>query len=916
MISSPYEKNPLEFFFKPRSVAVIGAKDDPDTVGATLMKNLLDSPFEGEVFPVNPKRKEVMGKQCYPSIKAVPGPIDLVLIVTPASTVPALIQQCVDAGARTAVILSAGFKEMGPPGLELEREILEIANKGCLRIIGPNCLGVMNTIHGLNATFATSMAHQGNIAFISQSGAMCTAVLDWSLRERIGFSLFVSIGSMIDVDWGDLIDYLAKDPHTNSILMYIEDIGDARAFLAAAREVALTKPVIVVKAGRTAQAAQAATSHTGALAGSDEVFEMAMKQMGILRVERISQLFNMANFLSKQPIPKGPRLAIITNAGGPGVIATDAAVIAGAEIAPLSEITLAELNAALPEAWSRSNPVDILGDATPERYARAIELVSRDNNSDGILVVLSPQDMTEPTMTAEKILPYANLPEKPIIASWMGGEAVAKGARMLEDAGIPTFDYPDTGSELFGAIWGRDLHLRNLYKTPLVNYEMDGEKIAQEIYPEVEKIFNQIASSGRTILTEYESKQVLSMYGIPVNETRLAITKEEAIAQAEEIGYPVVLKICSTVITHKSDIGGVKLNLKDAEAVGKAFEEIQTAVSIYARGSQFEGVAVQQMVKGGGYELILGASVDPQFGPVLLFGSGGTFVEIYKDCALALPPLNATMSKNLIFQTKISQVLKGARGQKAINFAKLEEALVRFSQFIVHHPCVKECDLNPILASQDGVVAIDARIILFEKSISKEELPICAMRPYPSQYISHYSLETGEAGVIRPIRSEDEPKLIQMHKGLSEKAVRYYYLEFLSLSDRIDHSRLVKFCYSDFDRRILLLAEAPDSKGSHRISGLMRLTRLRGTKRAKLAIVIVDAYQNTDLCKHLLEATVNVARAEGIQEIFTYVPKENKMVYELLEKNGFAYEPFHDHSELMIGRLCQGKVEMSSCPAK
>lgn len=887
----------------PKNVVVVGAKDDPDTVGATLMKNLLESTFDGEVYPINPKRKEVMGKKCFSSLKEIPAPIDLVLIVIPARLVPGVIQECVDVGAKTAVIISAGFKEMGPPGLELEREILQIARKGNVRIIGPNCLGIMNTVYGLNATFAASMAYQGNIAFISQSGAMCTAVLDWSLRECIGFSLFVSIGSMIDVDWGDLIDYLASDPHTNSILMYIEDIGDARAFLAAAREVALTKPVIVVKAGRTKQAAQAAVSHTGALAGSDEVFEMAMKQMGILRVARIEQLFNMANFLSKQPIPKGPRLAIITNAGGPGVIATDAAVLSGAEIAPLSDLTHAELNAAMPAAWSRSNPVDILGDATPERYAKAIEIVARDSNSDGILVALSPQDMTEPTKTAETILPYANLPGKPIIASWMGGNAVEKGKKLLEEAGIPTFDYPDTGSEVFGAIWSRDLHLHTLYKTSLTSYEEGGEKVIKEIKPAVEQIFEGVLAQNRTLLTEHESKLVLSKYGIPVNETLHAKTKEEAISMAKQLGYPLVLKISSTTITHKSDIGGVKLNLNSEEEVAQAFDEIKTAVSIYAKGTPFEGVTVQKMLSTKGYELILGSSVDSQFGPVILFGSGGKYVEVYKDYALALPPLNGTTAKNLIFQTKISQILKGTRGQKAIDFAKLEEVIVRFSQFIVSHPMVKECDINPIIVSQDGAIAIDARIILYTKKEREKGLPICAMRPYPAEYISHFTLKDKSQGVIRPIRLEDESALIHFHKHLSDPAVRLYYYDFIPLAVRIDHSRLVKFCFSDFDRRVLLIAEKTSKNGIKFIAGLMRFTRLRGTARAKLSIAIDDEHHKNDLSDHLLAAMFQVAKQEKIKEIFAYVLKENELVMKLLEKTGFQFEPMSGSDDMVIARL-------------
>ena len=901
MIASSFENNPLDFFFKPKTVAVIGAKDDPDTVGATLMSNLLSSPFGGRIFPVNPKRKEVFGKKCYPSIGAVPESVDLAIIATPASSVPDVVKECCEANVKAAVIVTAGCRELGPKGLELEQEILRIAKGTNLRIIGPNCLGVMNTIHGINATFAASMAYSGNIAFISQSGAMCTAVLDWSLREKIGFSLFVSIGSMIDVDWGDLIDYLADDPHTQTILMYVEDIGNARSFLAAAREVALKKPVIVIKAGRTAEAAKAAISHTGALTGRDEVFEMAMRQMGILRVDRISKLFNMATLLSKQPISKGPRLAIITNAGGPGVLTTDAVVLSGGEVAVLSDETLAMLSSFLPEAWSHGNPVDILGDATPERYAKAIEVVSRDPNSDGILVILSPQDMTEPTETAQKILPYANLPEKPIIASWMGGVAIQEGAALLKEEGIPTFDYPDTGSEIFGEIWSRDLHLRSLYQTPLVNYELDAQKIKEEVRPQAGRLFEETLREGRTILTECESKEVLLKYGIPVNETCFATTKEEAVAFAQKIGFPVVLKISSTTVTHKTEVGGVKLNLKDGHEVLKAFDEIERSLKSYVRGAVFEGVTVQKMVTERGCELILGSSVDPQFGPVILFGSGGSFVEIYQDYALALPPLNATMAKNLIFQTKVSQILKGVRGEKAIDFSKLEEVLVRFSQFIVSHPEVKECDINPLLAFKNGVMAIDARIILFTPE-EKLHLAPCAVRPYPSEYITPCILEQGIPATIRPIRSEDEPLLVQLHKSLSEKTVRNSYLEYLSEQERTDHSRLVKFCYSDFDRRIILVAEMKDKKGVKRVIGFVRLQRLRGTKRAKLVLVVDDLYQKSDLARRLLQALFFTGKQEGIEEIFAYILKEDTLMLQLCRDLDFKFEPFEEHPTLVIAR--------------
>jgi len=552
--------NPLDAIFAAKSVAVIGASEKADSVGRTLLWNLISNPFGGIIFPVNPKRHSILGIKAYPTIFDVPEVVDLAVIATPAPTVPSIISQCTDAGVKGAIILSAGFKESGAEGVALEQQILEQAHRGKMRIIGPNCLGVMSPRTGLNATFASTMARPGNVGFISQSGALCTAILDWSFRENVGFSAFVSLGSMLDVGWGDLIYYLGDDPQTKSIVIYMESIGNARSFLSAAREVALTKPIIVIKAGRTAAAAKAAASHTGALTGSDEVLDAAFRRCGVLRVNSISDLFDMAEVLAKQPRPKGPRLTIVTNAGGPGVLATDALIAAGGEVAPISQETIAALNQILPAHWSHGNPIDILGDADQERYTKTLEIAVKDPNSDGLLVILTPQAMTDPTQTAEKLKLYAQIAGKPILASWMGGADIAAGEMILNRHHIPTYAYPDTAARMFSYMWQSSYNLRGIYETPVMP-EFDSVSGIPDRKC-VEKIIQTARQAQRTILTEFESKQILAAYGIPVVGTCIAKSEDEAVQCAEKIGYPVVLKLFSEVITHKTDVGGVQLNLQ------------------------------------------------------------------------------------------------------------------------------------------------------------------------------------------------------------------------------------------------------------------------------------------------------------------------------------------------------------------
>src|SRR5580658_8385638 len=607
---SDVTRRDLDVFFKPRSVAAIGATDREGHVGRSVLWNLISSPFGGTVYPVNSKKSSVLGIKAYPNVASLPEAPELAVIMTPAETVPGVIEECAQAGVKGAVIISAGFRESGKRGLELERQVLSAAHPAGMRIIGPNCLGVMYPVSGLNATFAHTIAKPGTVALISQSGALCTAILDWSLREQFGFSAFFSTGSMLDVGWGALIDYLGDDPNTRSIVIYMESIGDARSFLSAAREVALNKPIIVIKAGRTAQAAKAAASHTGSMAGSDDVLEAAFRRVGVLRVNSIADIFYMTEVLAHQPRPKGPKLAIITNAGGPGVIATDALLTLGGELAEISTATTEELNKVLPPHWSHANPIDIIGDAGPERFEAAVEVVAKDPNVDGLLVIMTPQGMTNPASIAEKLTRFAKLDGKPILTSWMGGAEAAQGEVILNRAGIPTFPFPDTAVRAFHYMWKYSYNLRGLYETPVLTDSdaIDPEAAEQTIWAARE--------DDREILTEFESKQVLKAYGIPVVETRLAASVDEAVGAARDIGFPVVLKLNSQTITHKTDVGGVKLSLADEAAVREAYLDIERSVSEKAGREHFGGVSVQPMISSEGYELILGSSIDAQFGPV------------------------------------------------------------------------------------------------------------------------------------------------------------------------------------------------------------------------------------------------------------------------------------------------------------
>lgn len=885
MTQDVFPRESLDAMFSPSSVAVIGATDRTGTVGLTVLQNLLNPAFRGRVYPVNPQRPEILGVKAFKKIGDVPEAVDLVVLATPAATIPGLIGECIAAQAKSAVVISAGFKERGAAGTALERQIQEQLRGCAMRLIGPNCLGVMNPIIGMNATFANDAPKAGNVAFLSQSGALLTAILDWSHKEEVGFSAIVSTGSMLDVGWGDLIYHFGDDPHTKSILLYMESVGDARSFLSAAREVALSKPIIVIKAGRSEAASKAAASHTGALTGSDEVLDAAFRRCGVLRVHNIADLFYMAEVLGKQPRPKGNRLTILTNAGGPGVLATDALVANGGELAKLSEATLHKLNEFLPAHWSHGNPVDILGDADSERYAKAIEIVAQDPNSDGLLVALAPQGMTNPSEIAERLKPYAHSSGKPLLASWMGGTSVAAGEALLNANAVPTFPYPDTAAKAFTYMWRYTENLRSLYETPGL---AEGHDLTTAARSSVEQIIQAVRKSGRLLLNESESKAVLSHYGIPTVETRIARNEDEAVSQASQIGFPVVLKIFSDTITHKTDVGGVKLNLQDEVAVRHAYQSIQSSVAEKAGRDQFSGVTVQPMVKLEGYELILGSSVDPQFGPVLLFGSGGQLVEVYKDRALALSPLNTTLARRLMEQTQIFKALKGVRGRKPVDLAALDSLLVRFSQLVIEQTAIAEIDINPLIASPECLLALDARIVLHDPTKQKT-IPQPAIRPYPTQYVSRWTMKDGRTVTIRPIRPEDEPLMAEFHSTLSDRTVYLRYFASLSLSTRIAHERLLRICFGDYDREMVLVAEHRDPRsGTSRVVGVGRLNKLRGSSsEAEVAVLVADECQGKGLGLELLRRVIDVARDENLTRVSSEMLMDNLAMQAISRKMGF-----------------------------
>jgi acetyltransferase len=717
----------LDYFFKPRAIAVIGASSKENSIGYTLLTNLKKDDFPGPIYPINPKHEEIMGLRAYPTIAAVGSPIDLAILSVPIREVPAVMKECGKAGVKGAIIISAGGKEVGEEGARLEEEIKSEAKRSGIRYLGPNCMGILSPINGLNASFAAHSAEPGSIALLSQSGAICSAILDWAASEKIGFSHFVSVGSMADLDFADMIDYLVNDPNARSIIIYMENMTRHRKFMSAARSVSRVKPIIVVKSGRSDAAAKAAASHTGALAGQDDAYNAAFRRAGIIRVDTISQLFSCAEALDKMHRPTGDNLAIITNAGGPGVMAVDAFSKWRLEPAKLSPETLQKLDAILPPFWSRGNPVDILGDAPPDRYVQAMHVCLEDPELSGLIVLLTPQAMTDPTGVAQALATEIKNRHKPFMAVWMGARDVEAGIRILNEARIPTFAGPEEAVDTFMQMYSYSRNLELLQETPpSLPHEIQVNK------GQARTFIDECLKRHEKILTEIESKAILSSYGIPVNRTVMASNPRAAAEAAKGIGFPVVIKIHSPDISHKSDVDGVWLHLKSEREVTAAFEDITSRAKMVKPEARILGVTVQNQVKKTEIELIVGSKRDPQFGPLILFGMGGVLAEMLKDSAVDLPPLNLLLARRLMERTHVYQLLQGYRNIPAANVDLVAEFLVRISQLVTDFPEIVELDLNPVVISDGCPVAIDARIVVEPSEVVAPRHLIIS--PYPNQY--------------------------------------------------------------------------------------------------------------------------------------------------------------------------------------
>lgn len=904
-------------FFAPKTVAVIGASEKTRSVGRTVLRNLLDTPFGGTVYPIHPTQSQVLGIKAYPNAAAAPEAIDLAVIATPAITVPDVIQECAAANVRGAIIISSGFRESGAEGAALEQKILECARSSGLRVLGPNCLGLMRPHKGLNATFAGSLPRKGGIGFVSQSGALGTAVLDWSIRENFGFSAFISVGSMLDVGWGELIDFLGADEYTQSIVLYMETVGDARAFLSAARQVALDKPIIILKAGRSEPGARAAERHTGAVLEDDAVLDAAFRRAGALRVDTLADLFHIEQVLANQPRPKGPRLAILTNAGGPGVLATDSLIKGGGALAELSNETIAQLDAFLPMHWSHANPVDLLGDAEPALYAKALDVLSHDTQADGILVILTPQAMTDPTASAEAIKPFAQI-RKPLLAAWMGGAEVEVGANVLRNAGVPVFPYADQAVRMFDYLWRYSENLNALYETPaLPLHEVDDAARTR-----VHGLIERARQAKRALLTEKESQEILAAYGIPFVETHLVTTAAQAVKAADALGYPVVLKLNTDQIVRKREYDGVILNITSANNVRATFRAVKNTITNLLGNEKFRGVLLQPMLNlREGYALHLGSMIDPQFGPVLRFGSEKRppapnverrFTETslladahFRDDALGLPPLNTTLARRMMEKTRVHKILREAN----VNTDELEHTLARFSQLVVEQPWIQAIEIHPLMilppfASDAGgvtrVLALDARIVLHDAAQNEQQLPRPAIRPYPAQYVEPYNLKDGTPITIRPIRPEDESLLSHFHAKLSEQSVYLRYFHALNLSQRIAHERLARIATNDYDREIALVVErvtppslppngdgAPATEAERELLAVARLSRIQNTNDAEFAILIRDDMQKQGLGTTLLTKLIEIGRVEGVKRIVGEILPENIGMKRVTEKLGF-----------------------------
>ena len=882
----------LDKIFNPRRIAVIGASNRENSVGAKLLQNLIGVGYKGVVYPVNPFRPTVQGITAYPNIKRIPRQVDLAIVATPAHTIPQIIEECGTTGVSGVIIVSAGFKEVGEEGKALEKQILKHKNRYNMRIIGPNSLGVMRPTIKLNASFANKTANLGKIAFISQSAALCASVLDWASEAHVGFSAVASVGSMLDVDFGDLIDYFGTDTQTTSIVLYVESIKKAQKFMSAARGFARAKPIVLVKAGRFHESAKAALSHTGAMCGEDAVYDAAFRRAGVVRVEAINDLFNCVETLAMQPNPKGPNLTIITNAGGPGIMATDFLIAKGGKLSPLSSETIQALNSVLPSYCSILNPIDILEEATADRFKKVMEICFKDPNSDGFLIIYTPQGAADAVETAKIVVELSLQTKKPILTSLMGEDSCWEARRILRKNGIPTFPTPEqaVSTFMYMHIYAKNLEL--LYETP------EEFSVGLSIPTFLKEVFRRTSKEGRKVLNPLECLHFLEAYKIPTVKTLIAKTPKEAVTAASKLGYPVVLKTLSPQITHKSKVEGVVLDVWSPEQVKAFFKELAERVRKYKPEAEFQGVVIQPMIQKKKCEILIGSRKDPQFGSVIVFGTGGIAVELLKDVSIGFPPLNQVLARRLMEKTAIYKFLESI--EYSVSAKLLEEILVKFSQLVIHSPEIKEIDINPIIVSESDAVAVDARIVIDTDRILQKIQPHehLVIAPYPKKYINRWKLKDGTSVVLRPIRPEDETLIYELFQSLSEETMRFRF--FQAIRD-MSHETLTKYCNIDYDREIAIVAEM--KKDERRIIGGARLILEPGRKRGEFAVVVGDPWQRLGLGSKLVDCTIEIGKDMGLETISGDILSRNFKMIRLCTKKGFKMEPVDEDTVRAVLKL-------------
>lgn len=869
----------LDGFLRPRHLAIIGASDREGSTGFTVMENMLDAGFQGHLYPVNLRHATVQGNKAYRHIGDVPGQVDLAVICTPLRTLERVVEECGEAGVKGLLILTSGFREAGEEGADLFNRLKRLSRSYGMRIVGPGSLGYQAPHQRIHASAMAQMPLQGNLALISQSGALLTAVLDWATQQNVGFSTVLSMGAMMDVHFADLIDFLGGDANTSCVLLYMESMKDARRFISAARAFSRSKPIIVLKAGRSTEGSEAALSHTGNLAGNDAAFDAAFARVGVVRVETIAQLFNMAQALAMQPRPNDNRLAIVTNAGGPAVLATDYLIRAGGRLATLKPETLEDLQPLLPAHRKGGNPVNLGGEAGPEAYQQAVKSCLQDYHTDGLVVILTPQAATDPKAAAEAVVAAARHAFKPVLAVWMGETGVWEGREVLEQGRIPHYRFPESAVDVFVRMYQYDRSLRYLYETPAA--------IPDEFKPDrdgARAILREVTGQGRRQLTEVESKRLMQCYALPVGQYALATTPAEAAEAGAAIGFPVAMKVISPDIGHKTDLDGIALNVGDPAHAREAFERIRTGIAHHQPEAEFQGVLIERMIPTP-VELFIGAKKDPQFGPVIALGQGGVGVEVFRDFGLGLPPLNMALAQRMMRGLRMYPLLEKYHRAGHIRLEELCFSLCKFAYLLMDFPEIREIDINPFVPYRDSWRALDAHVVLEgspppEKRKAYDHLVIS---PYPMQYVREARLRDGRPITLRPIRPEDEPLEEKMIRHLSDQSL---YFRFFGQIPKVSHEWLSRFTHIDYDREMAIIAELEEAGERHMI-GVVRLIEDPWGETAEYAIAVADPWQGQGLGNLLTDFILEIARDRGLKKVYASVLATNKRMVHMFERRGF-----------------------------